>query len=98
MSTGRQRGGRRLTLDASGDGYPSGLKARLAWWAEPAVLAPSENVTFYGRRGGTGQVLVSNLGSDWAPVGTGRRRAAPLPGWKAPQNPPYQRTGLRRLA
>lgn len=89
-----RRGGRRLTLDAPRDGHPSGLKVRLAWWAEPAMLAPGENVTLYGRRGGTGQLLVSPPDPDRALVGTGRRWKVSLPGWKAPQNPSYyQRTG-----
>jgi hypothetical protein len=99
--TARQRGGRSLMLDAPCDGYPSGLKVRLAWWAGPALLLPGEDVTFYGRRGGTGKLLVSNPGSDRALVGTGRRRELPLPGWKAPQNlshqPARQRAGRRYL-
>jgi hypothetical protein len=82
--TARQRGGRSLMLDAPCDGYPSGLKVRLAWWAGPALLLPGEDVTFYGRRGGTGKLLVSNPGSDRALVGTGRRRELPLPGLEGP--------------
>jgi len=47
--TACQHGGRMLMLDAPCDGYPSGLKVRLAWWAEPEMLLPGEKVTFYGR-------------------------------------------------
>ena len=95
--TACHHGGRRLMLDAPCDGYPSGLKVRLAWWAEPAMLQPGENVTFYGRRGGTGQVLVSSPGKDRALVGTGRRRAVPLPGGEDLRDPSYQRAGRRYL-
>jgi len=35
-----RRAGRALVLDAPDDGYPSKLKVRLAWWAEPQILPP----------------------------------------------------------
>lgn len=96
--TARYRGGRRLMLDAPSDVDPSGLEVRLAWWAEPAMLPPGENVTFYGPRGGKGRVLVSGPGPGRAVVGTGRRTAAladveALPG--ALSQPGGQRAGRR---
>jgi hypothetical protein len=93
--TACRRGGRVLMLDAPCDGYPSGLRVRLAWWAGPEMLRPGENVTFYARRGGAGQLLVSSLARDAAFVGTGRRRPAPLPGWAGPQDASYKRGGRR---
>ena len=93
--TACQRGGRMLMLDAPCDGYPSGLKVRLAWWAEPEILQPGEKVTFYGRRGGVGLLLVSRSAPGGAFVGTGRRRPAPLAGWGALQDASYQPGGQR---
>ena len=61
-----------LMLDAPCDGYPSGLKVRLAWWAEPEMLQPGEKVTFYGRRGGGGRCWSAarpRAGRWWAPGG-----------------------------
>ena len=90
-----------LMLDTPCDGYPSGLKVRLAWWAEPAMLVPGENVTFYGRPGGAGRLLVSTSAPGKALVGTGRRWPAPLPGWATLQDASYQpgsqRAGQRYL-
>ena len=92
-------GGRSVILDAPCDGYPSGLKVRLAWWAEPPMLQPGENVTFCGRRGGAGQVLVSSSAPGGSFVGTGRRQPAPLAGLELPHDAPYrpasQRAGRR---
>ena len=99
--TACHHGGRMLMLDAPCDGYPSGLKVRLAWWAEPEMLLPGEKVTFYGRRGAVGQLLVSHSAPGGAFVGTGRRRPTPLPGEEVPQDashqPGGQRTGRRYL-
>jgi hypothetical protein len=93
--TACQHGGRALMLDAPCDGYPSGLKVRLAWWAEPEILQPGEKVTFYGRRGGVGRLLVSSSAPGGAFVGTGRRRPAPLAGWEVLQDASYQPGGQR---
>jgi len=75
--TACQRGGRTLRLDAPCDGYSPGLEVRLAWWADPEILLPGEDVTFYGRPGGVGKVLVSSSARGRAFVGTGRRGPAP---------------------
>src|SRR6516165_4945646 len=88
-------GGRSVILDAPCDGYPSGLKVRLAWWAEPPMLQPGENVTFCGRRGGAGQVLVSSSAPGGSFVGTGRRRPAPLGGLELPHDASYQPASQR---
>jgi len=93
--TAGRHGGRMLMLDAPCDGYPSGLKVRLAWWAEPEMLQPGEKVTFYGRRGGVGQLLVSSSAPGGAFVGTGRRRPTPLPGEEVPQDASHQPGGQR---
>jgi hypothetical protein len=90
MVAARQRGGRALMLDAPYDGVPSGLKVRLAWWAEPETPLPGESVTFYGRRGGVGRVLVTSSGRDRAFVGTGRRRPDPPAGQKTVQGVQHQ--------
>ena len=68
-----QRGGRALLLDAPWDGFSSGLVVRLAWWAEPETLLPGESVTYYGRRGGVGRVLVNSSTPGRSFVGAGRR-------------------------
>lgn len=91
--TACRRGGRVLMLDAPGDAYPSGLQVRFAWWAEPAMLRPGENVTCYGRRGGAGRLLVSSSEPGKVFAGTGRRRPAPLAGGEAPQDAWYQPGG-----
>ena len=90
-----QRGGRTLMLDAPCDGYPSGLRVRLAWWAEPDALMPGQSVTVYGRRGGTGRLLVSSSAPGWAFVGTGRRRPAPPAGQETVQDVLSQLGGQR---
>jgi hypothetical protein len=90
-----QRGGRTLVLYSPWDGYPSGLRVRLAWWAEPEMLLPGESVTFYGRPGGVGRLLVSSPTRDGAVVGTGRRRAASPAGEQAVQDAPHQPSGQR---
>ena len=90
-----RRAGRALVLDAPDDGYPSKLKVRLAWWAEPEMLLPGESVRFYGRPGGVGRLLVSSSARDRAFAGTGRRRPAPRAGQDAAQNVPHQPGGQR---
>jgi hypothetical protein len=99
--TACQRGGRVLMLDAPCDGYPSELKVRLTWWAEPEMLRPGETVTFYGQRDGAGQLLVSSPAPGGAFLGIGRRRPAPLAGRDAPQaasrQPGGQQAGRRYL-
>ena len=95
MVTACRHGGRMLMLDAPCDGYPSGLKVRLAWWAEPEMLQPGEKVTFYGRRGGLGPLLVSSSAPGGALVGTGGRRPTPLPGEEVPQDVSHQPGGQR---
>ena len=90
-----QRGGRTLMLDAPCDGYPSGLRVRLAWWAEPDALMPGQSVTVYGRRGGTGRLLVSSSAPSRAFVGTGRRRPAPPAGQETVQDVLSQLGGQR---
>lgn len=94
------RGGRMLMLDTPWDGSPSRLKVRLAWWAEPEQLPPGENVTFYGRPGGVGRVLVSSSAQGRAFVGTGRRPASQVGEetvQDAPPQPGGQRAGRRYL-
>jgi hypothetical protein len=89
------RGGHTLMLDAPCDGYPSGLRVRLAWWAPPELLSPGQRVTFYGRPGGAGRVLVSTSAQGGAFVGTGRRQPAPLSAGQALQDAPPQPDGQR---
>ena len=91
----RHRGGRALMLDAPYDGVPSGLKVRLAWWAEPEMLQPGENVTYCGRRGGVGMLLVSSSAREREFVGTGRRRPTRPSGEGAVQEAPHQPGGQR---
>ena len=99
--TACRRGGRTLMLDAPADGHPYALKVRLAWWAEPEVLLPGERVTFYGRPGGVGRLLMSSPAQDRAFVGTGRRWPGPPAGEQAVQDAPHQlgsqRAGRRYL-
>ena len=90
-----RRAGHALVLDAPDDGYPSELKVRLAWWAEPEILLPGEGVRFYGRPGGVGRLLVSSSARDRAFAGTGRRRPAPRAGQDAAQGVPHQPGGQR---
>jgi DivIVA domain-containing protein len=87
--------GHALVLDAPDDGYPSKLKVRLAWWADPEILLPGESVRFYGRPGGVGRLLVSSSARDRAFAGTGRRRPAPRAGQDAAQGVLHQPGGLR---
>jgi hypothetical protein len=93
--TACRRGGRALMLAAPYDGYPSGLKVRLAWWAEPETLQPGENVTYCGRRGGGGMLLVSSPARERAFAATGRRRPAVSAGEWAVQRVPHQPGGQR---
>ena len=90
-----RRAGHALLLDAPEDGYPSGLKVRLAWWAEPEMLPLGESVRFYGRPGGVGRLLVSSSARDRAFVGTGRRRPAPRAGQDTAQDVPHRPGGQR---
>jgi hypothetical protein len=90
-----RRGGRMLVLYSPWDGYPSGLRVRLAWWAVPEMLPPGESVTFYGQRAGAGRVVVSSPARDMALVGTGRRRPALPPGEPAVQDAPQRSAGRR---
>ena len=95
------RGGRMLMLDAPCDGYPSRLKIRLAWWAEPEMLPPGQSVSFYGPPGGGGRVLVSSSAQGRAFTGIGRRQPGTLVGEQAvqgaPPEPGGQRAGWRCL-
>ena len=93
--TACRRGGRTLMLYSPWDGYPSGLRVRLAWWAEPEMLLPGESVTFYGRPGGAGRLLVSSPARDRPFVGTARRRPAFPAGEQAGQDAPHQPAGQR---
>jgi len=99
--TACQRGGRVLMLDAPRDGYPSALRVRLAWWADPEMLLPGESVMFYGQQGGVDRLLVSSLAPGEAFVGMVRRRPALLVGKEARQGvsdqPGGQRAGRRHL-
>jgi Septum formation len=83
-------------LDAPCDGYPSRLKIRLAWWAEPEMLPPGQSVSFYGQRGGEGRVLVSSSAPGRAFTGIGRRQPD-SPVQSAPPQPGGQRAGWRCL-
>jgi Septum formation len=59
------------------------------------MLLPGEKVTFYGRRGGVGQLLVTSSAPGGAFVGTGRRRPTPLTGEEAQQDASHQPGGQR---
>jgi hypothetical protein len=91
--TACHRRGRVLMLDAPADGYPSGLKVRLAWWAEPVMLPPGESVRCYTRRGGAGRLVVSRTAPGAAFVGTGRRLPVLLPSWKVSPGAVYKPVG-----
>jgi CubicO group peptidase (beta-lactamase class C family) len=90
-----QRGGRLLLLNAPCDGFSSGLMILLAWWAELETLLPGESVTYCGRRGGVGMLLVSSPARGRAFVATDRRRPAASAGEWTVQDVPHQPDGKR---
>jgi len=93
--------GRALMLDAPWDGYPSGLRVRLPWWAAPEALLPGESVTVYARQPGAGRLLVSSSSRRLAVTGRVRRRPAPVAGgqtaWVIPDQSGGRPAGRRFL-
>jgi DivIVA domain-containing protein len=90
-----QHGGHALMLDAPCDGYPSEVQVRLPWWTGPETLLPGESVTFYGRPGGAGRLLVSSSARLRAFAGMARRGPAPPAGGETVQDIPHQPAGQR---